>query len=59
MKKHIVDIVYFTLLITALSFSYNCKAQLNKDRTWSIYKTDENSSNYSPLVELKIKNYVP
>ena len=56
MKKQIVDIVYFMLLITALSFSYNCKAQLNKDRTWSIYKADENSSNYSPLNQITTAN---
>ena len=34
----------------------NCKEQVNTDRTWSVYKADENSSNYSPLNQITTAN---
>lgn len=56
MVKHIFDITHSMLFITALSFACNCKAQVNTNRTWSIYKADENSSNYSPLNQITTAN---
>ncbi len=47
----------FLLLIAIASFvSGNIYAQVNQDRTWSVYKADEHSSNYSPLNQIKADN---
>ena len=40
----------------ALFITLSCKAQFNKDRTWSVYKGGENSSNYSPLDQINVSN---
>jgi quinoprotein glucose dehydrogenase len=56
MKKHTISIIHSTLFITALFFFYSCKAQVNQNRTWSVYKADENSSNYSPLNQITTSN---
>jgi quinoprotein glucose dehydrogenase len=53
MKKNIIHSV---LLATALFLFHSCEAQLNQDRTWSIYKADEKSSNYSPLNQITTAN---
>lgn len=39
---------------TVLITSYSSKAQ--NERTWSVYKADEKSSNYSPLTQLTVDN---
>jgi quinoprotein glucose dehydrogenase len=56
MKKIILNRTYSLLLITVFFFFYNCKAQVNLDRTWSVYKSDESSSNYSPLKQITTAN---
>jgi len=53
MKK---NIVYSVLLTTALFFFYSCETQVSQERTWSIYKADEKSSNYSPLNQITTAN---
>ena len=44
------------MITIALFFFYSCEAQVNQDRTWSVYKADENSSNYSPLNQITTAN---
>ena len=44
------------LFTTVLFFFYSCKAQVYQDRTWSVYKADEHSSNYSPLKQITTFN---
>jgi quinoprotein glucose dehydrogenase len=56
MKKLNIGIVCLLSIITAFLISANCVAQVNMDRTWSVYKADENSSNYSPLKQITIDN---
>ena len=53
MKKNIIHSV---LLTTGLFFFYSCERQVNQDRTWSIYKADAKSSNYSPLKQITTAN---
>lgn len=53
MKKHLIPSLPF---ITVLFFFYSSKAQVNQDRIWSVYKADENSSNYSPLRQITTSN---
>ena len=53
MKKNIIHSVLFT---TGLFFFYSCERQANQDRTWSIYKADAKSSNYSPLKQITTAN---
>ena len=48
--------IYSTLNVLALLLIINCKAQVNQDRTWSVYKADEQSSNYSPLNQITTDN---
>jgi quinoprotein glucose dehydrogenase len=44
------------LVITTLFVFFNAQAQVDADRSWSVYKADENSSNYSPLSQINIVN---
>ncbi|MVM35049.1 PQQ-binding-like beta-propeller repeat protein [Spirosoma sp. HMF4905] len=42
-------------LVMALLFT-GCSTDENKERTWSVYKADENSSSYSPLDQINASN---
>ena len=42
-------------VISILLFT-GCKTDNNNDRTWSIYKADAHSSNYSPLDQINVSN---
>ena len=44
------------LFTMALFLFQGSKAQVNQNRTWSVYKADENSSNYSPLNQITTAN---
>jgi quinoprotein glucose dehydrogenase len=44
------------LLLTTLFFCSNNYAQSTADRTWSVYKADEGSTNYSPLTQITPAN---
>ncbi|MCW3089951.1 MAG: pyrroloquinoline quinone-dependent dehydrogenase [Ferruginibacter sp.] len=55
-NKRCRKVSYSTLIATALLFVITCKAQINTDRTWSVYKADESSSNYSPLNQITTTN---
>ena len=50
------NMIHSVLLTTALFFFYSCGTQVNQERTWSIYKADEKSSNYSPLNQITTAN---
>ena len=56
MKKDILNIINSILFLSLLLVFINCKSQVNTDRTWSVYKADENSSNYSPLNQITTSN---
>lgn len=43
-------------LLTTLFFCNNNYAQSTADRTWSVYKADEGSTNYSPLTQITPAN---
>lgn len=43
------------MLMASMLFT-GCKKDQEKDRTWSVYKADANSSNYSPLDEINVSN---
>ena len=45
-----------TLIGIMLLVLFGCKAKVNTDRSWSVYKADENSSNYSPLDQITPAN---
>lgn len=47
---------YRIAVAASLIIFINCKAQVNLDRTWSVYKSDESSSNYSPLNQINTAN---
>ncbi len=54
MKNYLFNYsLFFAVSISALGA---CKAQTNLDRTWSVYKADENSANYSPLNQITTAN---
>jgi quinoprotein glucose dehydrogenase len=42
--------------VMALVLLARCQNGRNNERTWSIYKADANSSNYSPLDQIKVGN---
>ena len=42
--------------VIALLFFAGCKSGGDNDRTWAVYKADENSSNYSPLDQINVSN---
>jgi len=52
-RKHRVQI---TIGLAALIFFTGCAPAVDKERTWSIYKGDANSSNYSPLDQINVSN---
>lgn len=45
--------LYFLLLALSLS---DCQSNLNKERTWSVYKADSESSSYSGLSQINKEN---
>lgn len=49
---------FFTFPVMALLLFAGCKSKLDsdKDRTWSVYKADNSSSNYSPLDKINTSN---
>jgi len=51
-----MNIIHSVLVTTALFLFYSCETQVNQERTWSIYKADEKSSNYSPLNQITTVN---
>lgn len=53
--KLVAFIAQIVVLATPILFT-GCKKDQEKDRTWSVYKADANSSNYSPLDEINISN---
>jgi quinoprotein glucose dehydrogenase len=54
MKKFLIH--YLSLAAASLLTLQVCYAQHNLDRTWSVYKADESSSNYSPLDQITASN---
>jgi len=44
------------LLVTSVFLAEITFGQQQKDRTWSVYKADAGSSNYSPLDQIKVSN---
>ena len=48
--------ILITIGLTALIFFTGCATAGDKERTWSIYKGDANSSNYSPLDQINVSN---
>ncbi|AZB25094.1 pyrroloquinoline quinone-dependent dehydrogenase [Chryseobacterium bernardetii] len=55
-NRTIVKTTCGMLSLTALLALGGCGQSHNKDRTWSVYKADESSSNYSPLNKLTVEN---
>src|SRR4051794_2605175 len=55
-NRRLRKVSYSTLIGIALLSFLNCKAQVDPNRTWSVYKADENSSNYSPLNQITTAN---
>lgn len=54
MKKSITT--QFSLSLVGVFIFFFCQAQENLQRTWSVYKADESSSNYSPLKQITSSN---
>src|SRR5688572_4962025 len=48
----IQDIVMLAILV----FIVSCRQNDNNERTWSVYKADSHSSNYSPLDQINTSN---
>ena len=42
--------------VIASLFLAGCQSSENNERTWSVYKADANSSNYSPLDQINAGN---
>jgi quinoprotein glucose dehydrogenase len=55
-NKDFRKVSYSTLIGIMSLVLFSCKAKVNTDRTWSVYKADENSSNYSPLHQITPAN---
>ncbi len=53
--KYSFQIVYIIFLALSISSVANCQPNKN-ERTWSVYKADANSSNYSPLDQINTSN---
>jgi quinoprotein glucose dehydrogenase len=47
---------YSALIGILLLVFFSCKPRVTTDRAWSVYKADENSSNYSPLNQITPAN---
>lgn len=57
MKKRKSSGAGIGLLLLTMLFSYDYSfAQLNADRSWSVYKGNEESTNYSPLTQITPAN---
>jgi len=50
-KKNLLFLLFLFVL-----FSMGCRPKDNKNRTWSIYKADNESSSYAPLQEINKQN---
>ncbi len=46
----------FLLVVSISIFLAGCKSSETNDRTWSVYKGDATSSNYSPLDQINLAN---
>ncbi|REA62842.1 pyrroloquinoline quinone-dependent dehydrogenase [Dyadobacter luteus] len=55
MQKSATSICKLTLLILTLTMA-GCGSDKNQDRSWSVYKADENSSSYSSLDQINTSN---
>jgi quinoprotein glucose dehydrogenase len=44
------------IVLSTFYWMTGCKPVNKNDRTWSVYKADENSSSYSPLDEINVSN---
>jgi quinoprotein glucose dehydrogenase len=45
-----------TVSVLAFLFFVGCKPDTDNGRTWSVYKGDMHSSNYSPLDQINVSN---
>lgn len=55
-NKRLKEVNCIMLIAITLLVFINCQAQVNLNRTWSVYKSDESSSNYSPLNQITTVN---
>jgi len=57
MKTSILENIKKLILVVTIVFTFfNTQAQVDAGRSWSVYKADESSSNYSPLNQITIAN---